>query len=231
MSEQAVSYPADAGATTYLLTVRGKVAAPSVADVRELHNATAGAPQGVAAARSLGDLSHNVYSAVNDGSDTILFIDHWNSLSGLGRVLRRPAGPGGRRAAVRRARRGRVGPDERVRQPSSRAAVGPVGRRRRRPARRGQLARCGRGRVHRLRRGDDQHRAALRARVAQHVVADRRPGGDRGAGDPRRRPVDRRRADECVLELRLGYEHLGPVFAGEPQTSVWQSAKGEWIEW
>ena len=44
MSEQAVSYPADAGATTYLLTVRGKVAAPTVADVRELHNATAGAP-------------------------------------------------------------------------------------------------------------------------------------------------------------------------------------------
>jgi hypothetical protein len=77
MSEQAVSYPADAGATTYLLTVRGKVAAPTVADVRELHNATAGAPQGIAAARSLGDLSHNVYSAVNDGSDTILFIDHW----------------------------------------------------------------------------------------------------------------------------------------------------------
>ena len=30
MSDQAVAYPADAGATTYLLTVRGKVAAPSV---------------------------------------------------------------------------------------------------------------------------------------------------------------------------------------------------------
>ena len=35
----------------------------------------------------------------------------------------------------------------------------------------------------------------------------------------------------AFYELRLGYEHLGPVFAGEPRTSVWQSAKGEWIEW
>jgi hypothetical protein len=130
------------GATTYLLTVRGKVAAPTVADVRELHNTTAGAPQGIAAARSLGDLSHNVYSAVSDGSDTILLIDHWNSLTGLGRFF-----------------------------------------------------------------GDPQVQAG-----AGQLFAER---------------------DAVVWGPTSGFgnHHLAPVFAGEPQTSVWQWAQGEWIEW
>ena len=29
----------------------------------------------------------------------------------------------------------------------------------------------------------------------------------------------------------LGFDHLGPVFAGAPDTSVWRSAPGEWVEW
>ena len=33
-----VTYPADATATTYLFTLRGKVNTPTVADARELHN-------------------------------------------------------------------------------------------------------------------------------------------------------------------------------------------------
>jgi len=37
-----VTYPADATATTYLFTLRGKVNTPTVADARELHNKTAG---------------------------------------------------------------------------------------------------------------------------------------------------------------------------------------------
>src|SRR5262249_38660315 len=90
MSDQSNSYPADAGAATYLLTVRGKVTTASVADARELHNSTAGAPQGVAAARALGDLSHNVYSAAGQADGEILFIDYWNSLSGLGQFFSDP---------------------------------------------------------------------------------------------------------------------------------------------
>jgi len=90
MSDQAISYPTDAGSATYLLTVRGEVTAPSIADVRELHNATAGAPEGVAAARALGDLSHNVYGVSGSTNGEILFIDHWNSLSGLGQFFSDP---------------------------------------------------------------------------------------------------------------------------------------------
>ena len=32
-------------------------------------------------------------------------------------------------------------------------------------------------------------------------------------------------------DLGLGFDTLGPVFAGEPDTSVWQSASGDWTEW
>ena len=32
-------------------------------------------------------------------------------------------------------------------------------------------------------------------------------------------------------DLGLGFDALGPVFAGEPDTSVWQSAPGDWTEW
>jgi len=32
-------------------------------------------------------------------------------------------------------------------------------------------------------------------------------------------------------DLSLGFEHFGPVFAGAPDTSVWRSAPGEWVEW
>ena len=35
----------------------------------------------------------------------------------------------------------------------------------------------------------------------------------------------------AYYELGIGFEHLGPVFAGEPRTSVWQAAEGQWTEW
>ena len=78
-----VTYAADATATTYLFTLRGKVNTPTVADARELHNKTAGSPDGIAAARALGDLSHNVYTGANgDGSDEILIIDSGTAPAG-----------------------------------------------------------------------------------------------------------------------------------------------------
>ena len=84
-SEQALTYPADAGADTFLLAVRGTPVSASLEEARKIHNATAGAPQSIAGARSLGDLSHNVYTPYGESaSPELLFIDFWNSLSGLG---------------------------------------------------------------------------------------------------------------------------------------------------
>jgi hypothetical protein len=73
-----------------LLAIRGTVNPPNLDATRQLHNATAGHPDGVAAARSLGDLSHNVFVPLADAPDAateLLFIDLWNSAEGLQRFF------------------------------------------------------------------------------------------------------------------------------------------------
>src|SRR3982750_752973 len=72
------------GTDLYLLTVLGTPTAGSGVASRDLHNATAGNPAGVAAAKSLGDLSHNVFLPAVAGDPGLLFIDNWNDPAGLG---------------------------------------------------------------------------------------------------------------------------------------------------
>jgi hypothetical protein len=72
-----------------LLTVRGIYISDSLEAMRLLHNSTAGSEQGIAAARSLGDLSHNVYSpslrSKQAGAEIgeLLFVDWWESPKGI----------------------------------------------------------------------------------------------------------------------------------------------------
>jgi hypothetical protein len=77
---------------TVLLTVRGTFASKSLDNARVLHNETAGSPPGIAAARALGDLSHNVFvagkgprSTARDGE--ILFLDRWANAQGIGQFF------------------------------------------------------------------------------------------------------------------------------------------------
>jgi hypothetical protein len=81
------TYPADAGSSLFLLSVLGKPNATAPAEARELHNASAGNPGGVAAAKSLGDLSHNVFLPASEGDERLLFLDTWNSPTGLGQFF------------------------------------------------------------------------------------------------------------------------------------------------
>jgi hypothetical protein len=77
----------------FLFTVRGQLAAPTIEAGRAAHNVAAGSDQGVAAARSFGDLSHAVYVPVNapkSGAGELLIIDYWNSPEGLGRFFSDP---------------------------------------------------------------------------------------------------------------------------------------------
>jgi hypothetical protein len=69
----------------FLLTVQGETAASDGETVRNTHNMAAGSDEGVAAARSLGDLSHAVYTRIQPAQDAnnIMFIDYWNSIEGL----------------------------------------------------------------------------------------------------------------------------------------------------
>lgn len=69
-----------------LLTIRGTLKTTKIEEAREIHNMTAGNAQGVAAARSLGDLSHNVYVPLGDAPGAVselLFLDLWNNVDGL----------------------------------------------------------------------------------------------------------------------------------------------------
>ncbi len=72
-----------------LLTVRGKMLPNSLEEMRVLHNRTAGSAAGIAAARSLGDLSHLVYAPFaplpqsSAKAGELLFLDVWQSPKGI----------------------------------------------------------------------------------------------------------------------------------------------------
>jgi hypothetical protein len=74
----------------YLLTIRGTLAPTSLEAARQVHNQTAGSPDGVAAARSLGDLSHMVYIPAGEGFGELFIMDLWTSPSGLNQFFSDP---------------------------------------------------------------------------------------------------------------------------------------------
>ena len=76
--------------TLYLLTIRGTLSPSTLEEARNVHNMTAGNPDGVAAAKSLGDVSHMVYVPMPhnghvkaDGAGEFLIMDLWHSMDGL----------------------------------------------------------------------------------------------------------------------------------------------------
>ena len=74
----------------FLLTIRGSLSPATLEEARQVHNVTAGDPNGVAAAKSLGDVSHMVYVPVQPdgheetkGAGEFLIMDQWTSIEGL----------------------------------------------------------------------------------------------------------------------------------------------------
>jgi hypothetical protein len=230
MSDDEVTYPADAGATAVMLTVRGTTTQSSVEDARNLHNATAGAPPSVAAARSLGDLSHNVYVGRGEGGE-VLFIDFWNSQSGLGQFFSDPQVQAGadklftKRDAVVWVPAPEFG-EVALTMPAGRTAVGV-----------GVL----RTTVTSMEKAASAFSAYLAATVNQarrhglvaHRTLTRMP-------NPGEQPTAEVIGIDLWMDLAemdrfyalgAGYDLLGPVLAGQPDTSTWESAPGEWTEW
>lgn len=86
--------PPDVGTTLFLLTIRGKFKGKTLDEARQAHNGSAGLPQSIDAARALGDLSHAVYvradEAPKDGAIEGLFLDIWNSATGLNQFFGNP---------------------------------------------------------------------------------------------------------------------------------------------
>lgn len=70
----------------FLFVFRGALKPKTLEEARNTHNMTAGNPDGVAAARALGDLSHNVCVTIGDTKGTageLLILDLWNNLEGF----------------------------------------------------------------------------------------------------------------------------------------------------
>jgi hypothetical protein len=230
MSE--VTYPPDAGAATYLLTVRGATVPASTEEARTLHNATAGHPAGVEAARSLGDLSHQAFTPCGDAqAGELLFIDFWNSLSGMAQFFSDPqVQAGGSQLFSRRdtplwAATSGFGSFH-LTVPSGKQVTGV-----------GLL----RATVSSLEKAADAFTSyaavtinrSRRHGLVSHSVWTRVPG----PGEPQALEVlgvdmwmDAGQMNG-YYDLGLGFDHLGPVFAAPPDTSVWQSAPGDWTEW
>jgi hypothetical protein len=232
MNDHTMSYPSDAGAATFLLTVRGTMAAGSPDEAREIHNKTAGNPQGVEAAKSLGDLSHNVYLGLGDDhARDLLFIDYWNSASGLGQFFSDPHVQAGGAALFAERVNPLWAPAEdfgtfHLAVPSGRSAAG-VG-----------LLRCEVTSLDKAAAAFREYAAATinRARlhgIVSHSLWVRVPD----PGTPATAEVigvdmwlD---ADEMAAyyDQAIAFDRLGPVFAGTPDTSTWRAAPGEWVEW
>jgi hypothetical protein len=232
MPDDTATYPPDAGATTYLLTVRGAANAPTLEEARTIHNATAGAPESAAGARALGDLSHNVFAPINkEIAGQLLFIDRWNSLSGLGNFFANPhvqeaAGQlfSSRDGIVWSPLQGFGGFSLPVPAGRTATAVGVI-----------QVS---------VTSVDDAAKAftayagttintARSYGMVSHTTWQRLPNPGEAATNEIIGVdywMDADRMNE-YYDLSLGFEHFGPVFAGAPDTSVWRSAPGEWVEW
>ena len=77
----------------FLLTIQGTLSPKTLTEASAIHNKTAGDPNSVAAARSLGDLSHMVYLPMEkaaEGAGDVLFIDQWSSIDGLNKFFANP---------------------------------------------------------------------------------------------------------------------------------------------
>lgn len=220
-----------AATTLYQLTVRGTPIPDSLDEARTLHNQTAGADASVAAARSLGDLSHNVYAPLEGGGE-LLFLDTWSSLEGLGQFFANPQVIEAAGLLFKEREGVAWMPADGF---GSFALLAPDGR----PA-------AGVGLLRAPLTSVDAAREAFAAQTAATI------GPARAEGQLSHQVFLRLPAgpgEEAPLEV-LGIDHwfdldgmnrfyadlehfslLQPALAGTPETSVWRPAPGAWREW
>jgi len=218
-----------------LLTVTGKVKPTSVEATCELHNMTAGNPQGVAAAKALGDMSHMTYMPFDPSgafSGDLLFLDIWNNLEGLNQFFGDHQVQAGAEMMFA-SREGVVwsklenylhfnfpaptGHNDRI--------VGMI-----------------RGTVKSIEEAEDIHNAAMEKRVAparidgllshEFYVRLAAPGSPEA--------LEVLGLDIWSSAEGMGKHYMGPdyqnsgadkIFNAKPVSSVWAHPKGNWVEW
>jgi hypothetical protein len=219
-----------------VLTVRGTLVPATLESARTLHNDTAGSPPGIAAARSLGDLSHKVYSPCAAGakmSDAkpgeLLFLDVWTDPAGIQTFFSNPQ-------VAEQATKLFKSKEPTVWMPARGAATFHL------PAPMSQSGRYVgviRGQV----KSPEEAIAGFRDANTK-FIRDARQSGQLSHDlffklGPPNEPAELLGIDHWYnLEGMLAYygnmEHMGPVmpvFSGRPAASIWEQAPGQWSEW
>jgi hypothetical protein len=224
----------DVGAKISLLMIRGNLAPATVEEARQTHNQTAGNDAGVAAARSLGDLSHAVFvplGGARGAASELLIMDQWNSLAGLNQFFSNPQVEKGgglifksREPVVWEPADGL--PSCHMPPPATKREryVGIV-----------------RGKVH----SREQARVVFSGAFAKSINQARKLGllsreyfyrvGEAGPGPSNELlGVDVWYSAEGMNEQYARHEDMGAIgalFTARPATSVWEQPAGEWVEW
>jgi hypothetical protein len=221
--------------TFNLLTVTGKVKTPNVESTRQMHNQTAGNPDGVAAAKSLGDMSHMTYmplDAETNFKSDLMFLDIWNSVEGLQKFF-------SDKQVI-------AGGDMMF---SSKEAVvwsklesflnfqfpAPTGKNDR-------VVGIVRGKVKSIAEAETAHNAALQKSVgaarANGLMSHDFYNRLAAPGSPEALEVlgvDIWMGAEGMMKFYTGpdFQNSGvyQMFAGKPASSTWIHPKGEWVEW
>jgi hypothetical protein len=219
---------------TFLLAIRGTLKAKTLEDARATHNMTAGNPEGVAAARALGDLSHNVYVTLGDskGAGELLILDLWNNLDGFNQFFaNKQVQEGG--AMIFTSVESR---ELWSRAQDFRSFVLPT------PA--GKSDRCV-GLIRGTVRSRDAAKVAF-DKMAKDTINAARMGGQIShevyfrMSHPGQPPaldllgVDVWMDAEGMGRFYSEAKHtaaLGDAFVGAPATSVWKSPGSQWVEW
>lgn len=205
--------------------------------MRILHNATAGSEQGIAFARSLGDLSHNVYAPAtktpHPGAKPgeLLFLDWWDSPQGIMEFFsnEQVAQMGSklfseRDAALWMPARGSSSYHLPVPKARAERFVGIV----RGPVQSPEHALGAFAAV-----DTKAQRDARRRGLVSHELFIKLPApGD--SSQPELLGVDLWSDFAGMIEHYADHTHmagLGGAFTGRPQTSMWEQASGEWSEW
>ena len=221
--------------TNVFLTVRGQTKAETIDAARIAHNDTAGSPQGIAAARSFGDLSHKVYVPVTGGRSSakpgeILFHDLWEAPEGLMQFFAVPEVQA-QGAKLFHAK------DPTVWMPARGAYTFHMPA----PARKNErLVGMIRGKIASPEKAIDVFRAATaknvrdarrRGQISHELYIKMNAPGDNS-------PLELLGVDvwfdgDGMREHYSGMEMsaLAPVFTGPPDASIWQQAPGDWSEW
>jgi hypothetical protein len=214
------------------LTVRGTFVPPTVDGMRKLHDDTAGSPQGIAAARSFGDLSHKVYLPMGTAKPTeSLFLDVWTSAQGIQSFF-------ANEMVINQGSKLFKSRDSALWMP----ALGAFSFHLPAPAsKRARLVGLLRAPVSSPEKAIEVFRdtisAALpdarkRGQLSHQIFIRLSPPGESAQAELL--GLDEWADPEGMMEHYQDQKHMGPLakaFAGAPQSSVWEQADPAWSEW